>query len=358
MLKDKTIIALSGLGYSGSGAVKDLLCEYSNVQIGGLGHEFQVLYFPDGIDDLDYHLNHSINRFYSSDVAIVRFLQLIEKLEREYGGVYVGKLYPMAKKYIDSITALTHKSFWAFDRISVTDNRVEKAIQKDRRVENINSWLRKINRIPLVHFPMLKYVDWGELYQKRDVYLSIKPSNFIDATKSFLDEMISLSIQDSIPYVVLDQFLPPNDPKRYYKYFDGNIKTIVVDRDPRDVYIFAKKRNVSFIPHQSVCDFNVWYRENCKPESFIEDENVLRIHFEDLIYHYDEKKSEIEQYIGINNPVAPKTKFNPEVSINNTQLWKKFSDMQHDCDEIVKTLPEFLYDFSKYTNFISNGHIF
>lgn len=340
------IISLSGYGYSGSGAVMDLLCEFEDVE--SVDFEFQILYFPDGIADLDYKLNESCVRFYDSDLAINRFLTLCKKWEVDYEPLFHGHLYDMAKEYVDNITSLQWNSYWAYDRLGYgrehyknIEDVNERIYRQNRRRAFINKFLRSLKLQQLTIKP---YV---ECFNSRPMYLSIKPDKFIEHTRQFMNKILRF-INTNNKTVVFDQFLPPHNPSKYFKYINIPIKSIVVERDPRDTWIMSCVKKISFIPHDNLQDFIIWYRENNKQSIIVEDESVLRIKFEDIIYRYRETVDLIKSFTTLENHIFPKQKFNPNISINNTQLVLKYPEYKDDIKIIEKELSEFLYDFSKY----------
>mgnify|MGYP006872937219 FL=1 len=73
------IVGVCGHGYSGSGAVVDYLKEKPDCQVCG-NIELSLAYMPHGLQDLDYHVNESVSRYYSSDAAIKDFLRLHERM--------------------------------------------------------------------------------------------------------------------------------------------------------------------------------------------------------------------------------------------------------------------------------------
>lgn len=71
------VIGVCGLGHSGSGAVIDLLKEYDDIKVFSKC-ELSICYMPDGIEDLDYHINSVHSRYMSSDAAIYAYERLIK----------------------------------------------------------------------------------------------------------------------------------------------------------------------------------------------------------------------------------------------------------------------------------------
>ena len=74
--------------------------------------------------------------------------------------------------------------------------------------------------------------------------------------------------------------------------------------------------------------------------------HVHIIQFEDLIYKYDEKINQIIDILRLDETAhsKKKTMFNPQKSINNTQLFM-LNKYREEAKIIERELPEFLYDF-------------
>lgn len=75
------------------------------------------------------------------------------------------------------------------------------------------------------------------------------------------------------------------------------MKAIVVDRDPRDYYLENVVRwGEGWVP-KDVNKFVVLYRKQREQINREKDsENVLRIRFEDAIYHYDEFSKRVNHF--------------------------------------------------------------
>ncbi len=71
-------MVFAGYGYTGSGAVIDLFKEYDDMQVND-DFEFTLTYWPDSIEDLEFHLMKNPARFFNSDMAINRFKRFIRK---------------------------------------------------------------------------------------------------------------------------------------------------------------------------------------------------------------------------------------------------------------------------------------
>jgi hypothetical protein len=145
-------------------------------------------------------------------------------------------------------------------------------------------------------------------------------------------------------------------------FFFDNPLAIVVDRDPRDNYIFAKKFLLNKgrqIPTETVEKFVVYYRNMRKGMPYIiGSDKILNIRFEDLIYEYDESITKIMTFCGLKEHTNPRTIFAPELSINNTQVFKRYPEYRKEIEYIERELPEFLYPFEKYPEIEVTGNMF
>ena len=73
---------------------------------------------------------------------------------------------------------------------------------------------------------------------------------------------------------------------------------------------------------------------------------VYRVKFEDLIYDYENKVKEITKFLGFTEKdhVNKKSRFNPDISIKNTQLFRK-KEYLEESRIIEEKLKDYLYDF-------------
>ena len=73
---------------------------------------------------------------------------------------------------------------------------------------------------------------------------------------------------------------------------------------------------------------------------------VYRGKFEELIYNYDEEIGKITKFLGFTKKdhINKKSRFNPDISIKNTQLFRK-EEYNEETKIIEKELKKYLYDF-------------
>ena len=142
---------------------------------------------------------------------------------------------------------------------------------------------------------------------------------------------------------------------RVDNYFDDRLRVVVVARDPRDVFIINKyiwQQKQICVPFPlEVNEFCSFYKKMRESEKECTSNKVLRINFEDLIYNYDTKTKEITKFLGFkeSDHINKKTRFIPEMSIKNTQLFRK-EEYREECKVIEKELKKYLYEFPYVIN--------
>ena len=340
-----SILGICGNGYSGSGAVLDLLKEYDNcVDICG-EKEFMFPYIPDGINDLYYHVSMCPARFQSSDIAIKRFRETINRLiDSEYSS-NAAAMHAATDKFLDKVVQVEWDGYWTIDVMEQYRNLFRYVMFRLRR---------KAYSLSKQKIPMIK---------QRKMHLSVTPENFTENAKIYLEEIIKAQgdIDLKEQNVVLNQPFPSNNPQPFMDYFEDP-KCIIVSRDPRDTYLLLKKVqsfNARWFPHDDVDSFIEYYKLLHKDlHKLKEKDNILLLRFEDLIYNYEESVSQIESFIGnLLHHSNPKKYFNPEISKNNTQLFELYTNYSEDIKKIEKELFSYLYDFSDKGS-ISHENIF
>lgn len=92
--------------------------------------------------------------------------------------------------------------------------------------------LSKLSPIKPKKTPENNYFKHMKFYQANN-----DKTNFFNATKEFVIDLGNVLIKnDNQDTVFFDQLFSTTNIKRYFNYVD-NIKVIIVDRDPRDIYI-------------------------------------------------------------------------------------------------------------------------
>ena len=184
---------------------------------------------------------------------------------------------------------------------------------------------------------------------KTTMHLSVAPCDFDDITKEYVEELIKIVNPSDQSIVVLDQPFPVGKKDTYLKYFKEEVKEIDVLRDPRDIYVSAKKiygTYSSWIPTGNVEDF-VKYFKLIYGQKKSDTNDRIYVYFEDLIYRYDETVIKLSEFLGTNIENT-KEYFDKDRSVNNTQLFRKYLDLADDIKYIESSLKEYLFDYTDF----------
>lgn len=326
------IVGAVGFSYSGSSAVVEYLMEFNKTHVNR--HEFIFAYHPDCLSDLDFHLNENCAKFLSSGVAIPRFRKAaINLLE----GDTKGKIKELTDEYLESLIQVS----WIGSEQgqSILHNRWVYAYFGRKIMYDIF-----LTKLPSSFTKKIK------LYPLDKMNFSIQPDDFINKTQQYTDKILESMGYDLEKIIVLDQPFPGNKPSRTMRYFRDS-KAIIVDRDPRDIYaglnLYFDNKLFS-VPSDDIDKYIIYYRElhkNLAEE--IENEDVLYIHFEDMVYNYEETTKRIDEFLGLKDGdhTNKKMYFEPEKSIANTQMFVDRNEIASDIKRIEEELSEYLYDF-------------
>ena len=74
------------------------------------------------------------------------------------------------------------------------------------------------------------------------------------------------------------------------------------------------------------------------------DDRVLRINFEDLVFKYEETKNKVFNFLGIDKShhIDKFKHFNPEISKKNVKIWKNHPN-KDEINKIFNELKEYCY---------------
>ncbi len=331
------IIGSCGYGATGSSVVTDFIREFDGVQVFD-DFEFSFSYRVDGLQDLEYHLMKQYAKDISGDAAIKRFL---------YAANYIK-------------TPLIHKPCSPDEYLSIVNKFVNNIVQtKFKGIESIDivsgNVPRNIFALGMKKKLMKFFIErWTKkpcyLWPYRDVYVSVEPENFYEAAKQFVRDLLSAMGADPEKPIVLDQPFEGNAPQNSFQFFDDPY-AIVVDRDPRDLFLETKRHGFyegRFIPIDDVKKFIEYYKRIHTKRPIEKTERILPIRFEDMLYNYEETSKKVIDFCKLGKHVRKRKIFNPDRSINNTQLIRRYPDERDNIELIEKELPEYLYPFELY----------
>lgn len=333
------IISCAGYYNTGSSAVTDFFSEFDNVV--SLGEtEFKFLQDCDGVQALETNLIEHPHR-HNSGHAIKRFIKAAKFengnfFSKRYRKFFGDNYMKLTMEYVEEITQLKTESHWRGDAIE----RGGLFYMADALVSVLSGKLfGEKNRTSLM-----------TLLHDKNYFTAVDKEKFYEATKRYTSRLLE-SAGKNAEFIMVDQLVPPSEPMRYMNYVD-NMKIVVVDRDPRDVFAesvieYPRYKGVPN-PVDEYCEWYRLLREHRKTDAPCADS--MLIHLEDLIYRYDDTVRKLMDFTGLipESHKRPQTKFIPSVSIKNTQKWKQYPDRKKDFDYIENHLQEYLYSYTDF----------
>ena len=334
----KKIIVPTGYMGSGSSAITDLISEFKDCQNDFGAYEYVFLHCPNGLFDLEDKLLYG-NNVIRSDEAIRSFeLQMNKLYSKKFWWVgnykkIIGKNFKkITDDYINDITQFNHSGYYYMH-------------------EEVN-FKMFIKLLLLKPFKMLfKKVEFPKVLKYKDgIRLSfVNEKEFYKKSHDYIYSIVQ-EISKGKENVILDQFLLPHNLFRIDNYFDKSLKVIVVERDPRDVFVINKyvwsKKGLSLPFPLEVNEFCDFYDKMRKSERIIVSDSVLRVKFEDLIYNYEDVLKKVKNFMSFKDKehINKMKKFDPNKSIINTQIFRN-QEYENEIKIIEEKLGKYLYQF-------------
>lgn len=331
------IISCASYYGSGSSAITDFVSEFDNVY-SFTKEEFRFVQDPDGISDLEYNLVENFNR-HNSGHALKRYKKLVDF----YSGDFISKRYSIffgdnwqkiSYEYIDALTDFKYNGWWQYDLLDRG-----KVYYFRKRILN-----KILKKTVWRHQPERTFNS-----MKNEITYCSHPTEekFLTETRKYIDKLFS-SVSNNHEVVMVDQIVPPTNLSRYVRYFN-DIQAIIVDRDPRDIFILEKYIWKDGVIPTDVKTFCKWYeytRSHRNKESY-NNKLIKYVQFEDLIYKYNETTNGIINWLGLekNQHTKKLEIFNPELSKKNTRVWEKVSCDLSEIRYIETKLSEYLYEY-------------
>lgn len=337
-MKRLDYVSVAGYGSTGSSAVVNLLEEVEDCHV--VRGEFRFIQDPDGLEDLCSNLKNSWG-WVRSDAFIRRFIRFTNILGRKptyfkFGenldNLFKNKFFKYRDEFLNQVIDTCWNGYWFYH-----DYHERNKLQTF--IEHFKRHTRKYGVSKQTIRKMTKKSDM--YFVRHDVDINKYAEEFIN--KLFL-ELVQGKENNKI---ILDQLILPYNRKNFQGLFK-NLKQIVVDRDPRDVYLDAMTYNAYPIT-EDINTFISFYESVHTKEDIRNDENTLFVKFEDLIYHYEETKNDIFNFLNIDekNHKNKKTRLDPSISIKNTQTWKRkeFLKYENEMKTIEERLGKWCYKF-------------
>mgnify|MGYP003633905405 CR=1 FL=1 len=340
MAANMNFLDLSGYMFSGKSAVADVISEIEGYYSFGYLKEFDLLRVPGGVLDLYDSVNNW--SYIGVDAALRRFISLTTELGRRPRGLqrlYLNgwdydSRYPgfnrATQDFLESLIEVEWNSSWPYAELGL--HPVDVLFKK------IRSKLIKNNQWKQVSFRLTTLKQLNEILSQ------------------YLEQIFQQSVNDQSHTVVTNNALDPSNPNRGLRVFD-NMKSIVVDRDVRDIYMTATQFSQGFNDNVALFskvagaeDIEVFIKRQkiIRAENRLSNEfehRILRLNFENLVMDYDNILSQLYQFLGVNKSQHQKmTVFDPNKSSLNIGLWKAATgDALKNIKLIEKNLPDYCY---------------
>ena len=354
-LKLKFIDA-SGYALSGKSAVLELLQEFDGYYAASRDCEFELLRVAGGLRDLESALTNRWNPI-SATLAISKFSEMVNALGR------APKLYDLNGQFNSFATKYDDRFHGNFTKIS--KEYIEK-LHEFRLVSHVNTpYLFSTKTQHFLDRLMIKS-KLTSMYKRQEVKFTVLPEKFYKLTRDYLDQLfnvhnefdtITKSCGPTVKYdryksFVLSNCCEPYNASAGLNLFN-NCKQIVVDRDPRDIYLFTKNQDphsgFGHLGHSGEENIDIfiaryrYLRERSEP--FVGSDRML-IHFEDIVLNYHDSVARIIKFLGEDSSIHKHKKkfFDPEKALPNVRLWKE-NTYSAEIDKIEKMLPEFCRDY-------------
>jgi len=309
-------ICVSGYGKTGSGVCIDLLKEFEG--IGVIEKEFRLSKDPYGLVDLESSLVDNWE-FIRHDVAIRDFLNYCKMLSRG------SNIFSKTGKNFDEILSV--------DFMSITENYIER-ISKFKY--NGDSFVSRYYISAIENF--IKHIRSKlKLNNSIPMFFSAPDTELFDLeTKQYVRKIFESYVKiNNLTKVVLDQSVSPSNITKTMKYFQ-NSKLIIIDRDPRDVFVNMVKRKKllgSDVTSDNLLEKYLMWHKQLRKTSIADmnntdlHERVLKMKFEDFVLNYDNSVELMKNFLNIKSDHKYKFKeFKPENSIKNIGLWRSYRD--------------------------------
>lgn len=318
-------------GYAGSGksACIDFLKEFRNTE--DLGPEIRILTDPDGIINLKNIIENCWTP-YQVDIAIKRFIKLIKTLSKTNSAPYYGRNFNkilfkdferVSKDFIKNLYSFKFRGLWfGIDNFKAAFTR---------RLQN------KF-KISLPEF-------------STDMYIGYPVENFNQIAKNYIDTLIEKTLEShkskSADNIIINEPFASMNGDNILEILN-RAKIVIVNRDPRDMFVTGVRNKFRFVPKESVDKFISWYKfMHERSEKASKNKNILRINFEDLVGDYENTKKIIVKFLELDEAdhVNQFKYLDPKRSIKTVKLWKGYKN-QKEMDKMKEELKDY-YNFGK-----------
>lgn len=307
-LSFKQLVAIDGIGCSGSSALTDFFGEFPDLMTvwGGVdlyenpdrGQEnnFETDFFrnPYSILELEKICNNNVTRI--GNQAIYDFIKTVDE------------------NYINGPKKIFHNNNY----LSATKEFLNSLIDFKTKINNADRYVLK-------NLSIKEYREFAKQYIIRCLSVLNTKETLV------MDNLISIENADES--IIKD-------------YFPENTKLFYVWRDPRDIYAQARLatyEDLSWVPENPEI-FVKWYLKAFKYYYNSSSKNIMCIRFEDLVNDYDNTTKKVMDFLDIepnaDSHIYKQKFFNPDISRKNIGIYKKLENQ-----DAVKYIEEHLSDY-------------
>mgnify|MGYP000865084983 CR=1 FL=1 len=346
-MNSKVNVAVTGYFGTGSSAVVDLLKEYKTVRVvpfNDKSYEHNVMYHHGGLYDVCSLLTRG-NTLYTSDKVINNFVKEMKRLN-DYNYVWFGSYQKMfGDKFMNLVYEFVD---------SIAEKREDKTT--NHIIKTRFSIIKAAAQLALRVTQKRRFSNYGVkyIYDKEDAYCALPTEDELyAAARKFTSGYFSLfDGNDPSEVKIFDHIIWPGQVDAFQQCFDNSFKMIIVDRDPRDLFILDRhiwtsnkfRKSKAHFPADASQFANEW--RGTLVNSYT-NPNAMRVHFEDLIYNYEEMVQKIEEFLGLKSEDHSDARmhFNPDDSIENSQVFRVNEEWEKEVKPIVELIPDLLYSF-------------
>lgn len=337
------IIGLRGFYYTGSSVMVGFFNEFDNTTVLGM---CERQYSAQALTNISGELTfftatnffNFIDIFYSDNLLEKDFV--IKKFIDDIYNVYDAKGAKPFEK---------NPAFYTDDFLKASITLLQNVIDLDEYTVNFMKdkrypikWNSAKDKFQNCSFMKGKGISQYIFYQ----FKNITKEEFEKYISSYVNSIFNEI--ESKEYLVCDQMLSERKNlsmlDRLNNYLVGApLKEICVYRDPRDRFLSAFRIDTKNL-QRNIDKYEAGYRKRLDHYILKPNKNRLMIRFEDMVLKYEETTKKIMDFIGMDpsHHVAPKSVFDPALSVVNIGAYKQFVD-QDFMRQIEERMPEYCY---------------
>ncbi len=343
-MKKYNFVDLSGYGASGKTALINVFQEFEGFFAPHYSFEFSLIRIKDGLLDLENSLCDSWSPS-RGDTAIKKFRKLVRTIGYDPSRYNIpGRL---------ACNGMRYDHYFNGTFVKKTENYIDKLIELSYK--SVSPYPFKNMSFPEVQAKKIIAYFVGMRAFEDNFYISINDKDkFYEITRLYLSDLFSCFDNNNVNTFCVYNACEPFNPTKPLKLLP-NSKQIIVDRDPRDIYLavqksdyFVGKDHQAFSAVDELDKFVNRYRLLRERSLKVpkNSTNRLKIHFEELVLDYEKTLSTLYYFLDIDASVhINKSKyFDPDISKKGVGMWKN-SNRKKEIDYIYNNLKEYCKDY-------------